>query len=83
MGVVVTMTFPGGLIKKLKHFLFDCPSFWTWEPKFKCSQCDNRYRCYWQANDCYGHVNVCNKCYKRFQKELGDEKEWDRKRYGR
>ncbi len=46
------------------HYLFHCPSFWDWKPAFKCPVCGVTYRCYWDGNDCFGMINVCNKCAK-------------------
>jgi len=47
---------------KLKHKLFDCPTFWNLKPSFQCPICGHKYRCYWDGNDCFGLIDVCNKC---------------------
>ena len=69
--------------KLIKHILFDCETFWTRKPYHNCTVCKVGYRCYWLANDCYGHTSVCNKCYAKFKKELGPEKEWEEKRWAK
>lgn len=50
------------ILGKLKHYLFDCPTFWRIKPAFKCPECGGRYRCYWDGNDVGGKINLCHKC---------------------
>jgi hypothetical protein len=49
-------------IKRLWHLLFECPTFWSFTPKFTCPVCHKQYRCYWDGNDIAGMIDVCNKC---------------------
>jgi hypothetical protein len=64
MGCVVTIESPHkSFFKKLNHYLFHCPSFWSIKPKYHCSKCGSGYRCYWDANDIDGHgTDICNRC---------------------
>ena len=63
MGVGITMKSPHDtILKKIKHYLFECPTFWSIKPKYNCHSCGVGYRCYWEANDACGWVSVCNKC---------------------
>ena len=50
------------VFKKIIHYLFKCPSFWSVKPQFKCPVCSDTYRCYWDGSDIGGLINVCNKC---------------------
>jgi hypothetical protein len=63
MGCVVEIESPfNTTLKKWIHYLFDCPSFWRFRPKYHCSVCGKSARCYWDLNDCFGKINVCNSC---------------------
>lgn len=58
--------------KKLFHYMFGCPSFWTLKPKFRCPVCGKKYRCYWDGNDIEGHgINICNSCAKIIEQDKG------------
>jgi hypothetical protein len=49
--------------KKLKHLLFQCPTFWTWAGAFNCTKCGTNFRCYWSGNDITNHgTDICDKC---------------------
>ena len=50
------------LFRRWKHKLFECPTFWSVKPKFKCPLCGTTYRCYWDGNDAGGHINLCDPC---------------------
>jgi hypothetical protein len=63
MGVVVSVSQKMTKIQKLKHYLFDCPTFWRIKPAFKCPICGATFRCYWDGGDIGGHNDVCCKCY--------------------
>ena len=50
-------------MKKLLHYLFRCPTFWSFKPYFKCPECGATYRCYWDGHDIVGRgINICGKC---------------------
>jgi DNA-directed RNA polymerase subunit RPC12/RpoP len=69
MGCVVTIESPyKSIFKKINHYLFHCPTFWSIKPKYHCSKCGAGYRCYWDANDIedYG-INICNRCAKKIE----------------
>ena len=70
MGFVVTIESKyNTLLKKLYHYLFTCPTFWSWKPKFTCPKCGRKYRCYWDGNDIDNHgINICNSCAKTIVK---------------
>lgn len=62
MGFVVEMSGPKGW-RRLRHLLFECPSFWQWRRAFSCPLCGKKYRCYWDGGDANGHINLCRECY--------------------
>lgn len=57
-------------LEKLKHKLFNCPTFWKskWntitknKPYYRCPQCKKSMHCYWDGNDTKKGINYCNKC---------------------
>ena len=49
-------------MKRWKHLLFDCPTFWSIRPRFKCPDCGKTYRCYWDGNDTDHGINLCDTC---------------------
>ena len=50
--------------RKLYHYLFKCPTFWSRKPHFKCPVCGETYRCYWDGHDIEGlGINICEQCY--------------------
>ena len=53
------------IYKKVYHYLFKCPTFWKIKPAFKCPLCRKKYRCYWDGNDDFGIINICDECVKR------------------
>ena len=56
---------PKPFLKRWKHKLFNCPTFWKLKTSFNCPKCKKTYRCYWDGNDVSGHgVDYCNKCTK-------------------
>lgn len=65
MGTVISIkrrTF----IKHWFHKLFNCPTFWSIKPRFKCPECGKTYRCYWDGNDVDGHgTDLCDKYERR------------------
>lgn len=67
MSFVLTITKRFTKAGKIKHYLFECPTFWRIEPAFECPQCGSKYRCYWDGNDIGGKINICNKCADEFQ----------------
>jgi hypothetical protein len=71
MGMVCTITRKWSFLGKLKHYLFECPTFWQLKPAFKCPHCGATYRCYWDGNDIGGKINICNKCAEEYTR-LGD-----------
>ena len=51
------------LFRKIGHYLFRCPTFWSIKPRFMCPDCGATYRCYWNGHDCFcGVINLCKKC---------------------
>jgi len=57
------------MLKKILHYLFHCPTFWSLIPAFKCPDCGRPYRCYWNGHDCIcGKINLCKKCYEEKHK---------------
>ena len=54
------------LLGKLRHYLFECPTFWRSKPAFKCPICGDTYRCYWDGNDVGGEINVCKTCTRSY-----------------
>lgn len=67
MGCVVEIQSPHNTtFKKIRHYLFNCPTFWRLKPAFECPKCGRKYRCYWDGNDILGHgINICNSCAKK------------------
>ena len=59
------------LLGKLRHYLFECPTFWRRQPAFKCPICDATYRCYWDGNDVGGKINVCKTCTYEYDTQGG------------
>lgn len=50
-------------LKRVKHKLFHCPTFWRLKAAFTCPGCGKKYRCYRDGNDVAGHgVDYCSKC---------------------
>ncbi len=62
MSGTLTITKRFTLLGKIKHYLFECPTFWKIKPKFKCPVCGKKYRCYWDGNDIGGLTDVCKSC---------------------
>ena len=55
-------------IKKWKHKLFYCPTFWQIKPAFTCPGCGKKYRCYWEGNDVAGHgIDYCSTCAEKLE----------------
>jgi len=77
MGCVVTIESPyKSFLKKLTHYLFNCPSFWSIKPRYHCSKCGAGFRCYWDANDIEGHgIDICNRCAKKIEEARQNIKE--------
>ena len=48
--------------QRVYHKLFECPTFWSLKPAFKCPICGNTYRCYWDGHDCDDGIDLCGKC---------------------
>ena len=50
-------------LKRIWHYLFQCPTFWERKPHFECPECGKKYRCYWDGGDCScGIINLCKQC---------------------
>ena len=67
---MVTVKLNGGktMNKSIWHYLFNCPTFWSFKPWFKCPECSKTYRCYWDGNDVAGHgKDYCNKCAEKLE----------------
>lgn len=48
------------------HKIFECRTFWSVRPKFRCPECKRGIRCYFDGNDCNcGKTDICNGCYAR------------------
>lgn len=67
MGKVLTITVRWGWLRRLRHKLFECPTFWALRPTFKCPCCGATYRCYWDGNDIGGKINVCQPCANKYR----------------
>ncbi|KKM03519.1 hypothetical protein LCGC14_1773630 [marine sediment metagenome] len=49
--------------QRIYHKLFNCPTFWSIKPFYRCPRCNKGMRCYWDGNDIKGHgINFCNTC---------------------
>ncbi len=56
--------------KKIKHYLFHCPTFWHPSKWIECVECGAKMICYWNGYDCScGIIDLCNRCYKRHHEE--------------
>ena len=75
MSGVLEITRKFTLLGKMRHYMFECPTFWRLKPAFKCPVCDAKYRCYWDGNDVGGKINVCKKCTYGYDTQGGWEKE--------
>lgn len=62
MSGIVTIKMKWTVLRKLRHYLFECPTFWRKKPAFECPLCQKQYRCYWDGHDAAGHINLCHKC---------------------
>lgn len=70
MGIVLAMNPFKSKLKKVKHKLFQCPTFWKsiWntflksKPYYRCPQCKKAMHCYWDGNDTNKGINYCDKC---------------------
>ena len=70
MGVVVEMQPYKTWLKKWKHKLFGCPTFWKsiwntfWKSKsfYRCPSCNKPMHCYWDGNDTKKGINLCDPC---------------------
>ena len=59
-------------VKRWKHKLFHCPTFWEMllglKEKYNCPKCGKHYLCYWDGNDVDGHgTDYCDKCAEEFK----------------
>ena len=68
MGMVFELTRKFTALGKVKHYLFECPTFWRIRPAFKCPNCGANYRCYWDGNDVGGKINICDKCAEEYER---------------
>jgi hypothetical protein len=70
MGIVITIK-AKPFLKRWKHKLFECPTFWEYlfsKKGFRCPKCNKKYLCYWDGNDVTGHgIDYCNKCAKELE----------------
>lgn len=71
MGIVIEMQPYKTFLKKWKHKLFNCPTFWKsiWntffksKPYYRCPQCKKAMHCYWDGNDVTDKgTDLCDKC---------------------
>jgi len=55
------------LFHRLKHKLFDCPTFYRFRHTFICPLCGAGFRCYWDGHDsdCGAGINLCSVCANR------------------
>jgi len=62
-------------LERLRHKLFDCPTFWHWDCAFTCPLCGSGYRCYWDGNDsdCGAGIDLCVRCAKIHEGHKGDQ----------
>jgi len=69
MGILVEMRPYKTWLKRWKHKLFGCPTFWysffRERSRYNCPRCNKVLRCYWDGNDVTGHgIDYCNSCTK-------------------
>lgn len=58
------------ILKRWRHKLFKCPTFWKLKTSFECPLCGRKYRCYWDGHDIADvGIDVCNRCEKRLSTE--------------
>lgn len=70
MGIVIKMQPYKTWLKKWKHKLFGCPTFWKskWntflksKPMYRCPGCKKAMHCYWDGNDTKKGIDYCNEC---------------------
>lgn len=62
-------------IQRLRHYLFDCPTFWQWHRAFTCPLCGGKYRCYWNGHDsdCGAGINLCTSCERKHRGHLPNQ----------
>lgn len=77
MGAVVTIDPYKSRIKRWRHKLFGCPTFWksVWDtffkskPYYRCPECKKPMHCYWDGNDITNHgINFCDDCASKLEK---------------
>lgn len=58
-------------LRRWRHKLFSCPTFWKSKPAFTCPKCGKKCRCYWDGNDVEGYgINYCDKCAKQLETKV-------------
>lgn len=70
MGILLEINPFKSRLKKLKHKLFGCPTFyksiwntfWKSKPYYRCPQCKKALHCYWDGNDTNKGTDYCNEC---------------------
>ena len=75
MSGVLEITRKFTLLGKLRHYLFNCPTFWQRKPAFKCPVCDATYKCFGMATIVGGKINVCKTCKRSYDAQGGWIKE--------
>lgn len=54
-------------IKRWRHLLFNCPTFWRLKPAYTCPCCGKKYRCYWDGNDTSHGIDYCHECTSKLE----------------
>ena len=68
MGMVVSIEGHKGFFKKLRHYLFNCPTFWHPTKWITCTECGKKMFCYWDGNDISNvGIDYCNKCASKYE----------------
>lgn len=71
MGIIIEIQPYKTKLKKWRHKIFNCPTFWKsiwntfWKSKpcYRCPECKVALHCYWDGNDVTGKgTDLCDKC---------------------
>ena len=52
-------------LKRRKHYIEKCLTFWNPKEWYKCPDCGDRFPCYYDGHDCKcGKIGLCPACAK-------------------
>ena len=69
-------------LRKWRHKLFSCPTFWKIEKSFRCPGCHIKYRCYYDGNDIVGYgADYCDTCTSIIKNNRKENIEYDKGHY--